>query len=144
MDNDHRIFPSGGPPQLSVRRPRDSREQNSYLEARGAYALDPGEAAEGSEGLLDYWRILARHKFAIAGATFAGLILGFLVGIPLKPVFRASTTLEVLNPNEDFLNHEADAGRNAGRGLRQSFGGGDAVRRCCKARNCSIARICQA
>ena len=104
MDHDERILPNGASPQLRVQRTREHREQNSYLEARGAYALEQAEAAEGSEGLLDYWRILSRHKFAIAAAGLAGLALGFLVGIPLKPVFRASTTLEVLNPNQDFLN----------------------------------------
>lgn len=56
------------------------------------------------EGLLEYWRLLVRHKTAILLSSFAGLVLGVLVGIPLKHVYRASTTLEVLNVNQDFMN----------------------------------------
>jgi uncharacterized protein involved in exopolysaccharide biosynthesis len=55
-------------------------------------------------GLIEYWRILLRNKRTILLAGLAGLVLGLAVGVPMKPVFRAETTLEVLTLNEDFMN----------------------------------------
>jgi succinoglycan biosynthesis transport protein ExoP len=55
-------------------------------------------------GLLEYWRILRRHKWSILFSSLGGLILGIVIGIPMTPVFRARTALEVLNLNEDFMN----------------------------------------
>ena len=68
------------------------------------YLMDIADAPESGVGWLDYWHVLIRHKAIVLSATGAGLLLGALVGIPLSPVYRASTTLEVLNVNEDFMN----------------------------------------
>jgi succinoglycan biosynthesis transport protein ExoP len=62
------------------------------------------DSTESSRGFLEYWHLLRRHKTTILLATLAGLLLGFAVGIPMKPVYRAHTSLEVLNINEDFMN----------------------------------------
>jgi capsular exopolysaccharide synthesis family protein len=68
------------------------------------YGLE-GQDDRDSEGVLfEYWRILSRHKTSILLSAFGGLVLGFLIGIPMKPVYRARTSLEVLNLNEDFMN----------------------------------------
>jgi capsular exopolysaccharide synthesis family protein len=48
--------------------------------------------------------MLKRHRAAIAAASLVGLLAGFAAGIPVKPVYRARTSLEVLNLNEDFMN----------------------------------------
>jgi succinoglycan biosynthesis transport protein ExoP len=71
-----------------------------YREPGGSYFVETREP----EGLSDFWRLLVRHKTAILLSSMGGLLLGVLAGIPLKPVYRASTTLEVLNVNEDFMN----------------------------------------
>jgi capsular exopolysaccharide synthesis family protein len=63
-----------------------------------------GDDAGSSGGLLEYWRILRRHRAAIVLSVVGGLALGIAVGIPLKPVFRARTSLEILNLNQDFMN----------------------------------------
>jgi succinoglycan biosynthesis transport protein ExoP len=68
------------------------------------YGFEIEDDAESGGGLLEYWRILRRHKTAILLSGIAGLVLGVAVGIPMKPVFRARTSLEVLNVNEDFMN----------------------------------------
>jgi succinoglycan biosynthesis transport protein ExoP len=60
--------------------------------------------AESDGGLFEYARILRRHKTAILLSGVAGLALGVGIGIPMKPVFRARASLEVLNVNEDFMN----------------------------------------
>ena len=64
-----------------------------------------GPAVDDSEGgLLDYWRMLVRHNVAIILTSLAGLAIGFGVGVPMKPIYRAHTSIEVLNLNEDFMN----------------------------------------
>ncbi len=73
---------------------------NPYREPGGSYFVETREPG----GLSDFWRLLVRHKTAILLSSMGGLLLGVLAGIPLKPVYRASTTLEVLNVNEDFMN----------------------------------------
>ena len=73
---------------------------NPYREPGGSYFVETREP----EGLSDFWRLLVRHKTAILLSSMGGLLLGVLAGIPLKPIYRASTTLEVLNVNEDFMN----------------------------------------
>jgi polysaccharide biosynthesis transport protein len=66
--------------------------------------LDGADDSDSGSGLLDCWRILRRHKAAILLSALSGLVLGFVIGIPMKPVYRARTSLEVLNLNEDFMN----------------------------------------
>jgi capsular exopolysaccharide synthesis family protein len=69
-----------------------------------AYNPEPPDADDSEGGLLDYWRMLNRHKTAIILTSVIGLLAGFGIGIPMKPVFRARTSVEVLNLNEDFMN----------------------------------------
>src|SRR5258708_63336 len=103
MENNNPLFPRPHSRQITLRSGRAHSELSSLEEFVDPY-LETGYRPEESHGLLDYWRLLVRHKFAIASASLGGLVLGFLIGIPMKPVFRASTTLEVLNVNEDFMN----------------------------------------
>lgn len=58
---------------------------------------------EHSSSLLAYWSFLRRHKGIISLSALAGLVLGFCVGIPMTPVFRARTSIEILNLNQDFM-----------------------------------------
>src|SRR3984893_158213 len=75
-------------------------ELKPYDEPAGSYFFETREP----EGLLEFCRLIVRHKASIILSSVGGLLLGLLTGIPLKPVYRASTTLEVLNVNEDFMN----------------------------------------
>lgn len=75
-------------------------ELKPYDEHGGSYFFETREP----EGLLEFCRLIVRHKASIILSSVGGLLLGLLTGIPLKPVYRASTTLEVLNVNEDFMN----------------------------------------
>lgn len=54
--------------------------------------------------LLGYWRTFRRHKFTLLLAAFVGLLLGVSLTILQTPVYEARTTLEIQNPNENFLN----------------------------------------
>lgn len=73
-----------------------------YPAAPSYFSENPDSEAEG--GLLDYWRMIMRHKTAVILTSLAGLIIGIAVGIPMTPVYRARTSLEVLSLNEDFMN----------------------------------------
>jgi polysaccharide biosynthesis transport protein len=68
------------------------------------YGFETFNDGDDEGSLLEYWRILRRHKMAIAFSGLVGLLLGFLAGIPLTPVYRAKASVEVLNLNEDFMN----------------------------------------
>ena len=68
------------------------------------YGTEIDDEAESGNSLIEYWRLLRRHKVAILLSAFGGLILGTAVGIPMTAVYRARTSLEVLNLNEDFMN----------------------------------------
>lgn len=54
--------------------------------------------------LLEYWRMLRRHKVTLLLAACLGLLLGVSLTILQTPVYEARTTLEIQNPNENFLN----------------------------------------
>jgi len=90
--------------QLSAPATPSVAELRRYDEPGNSYFLETRDGSADSQGLLELWRLLLRHKTAILVSSIGGLLLGLLVGIPLKPVYRASTTLEVLNVNEDFMN----------------------------------------
>jgi capsular exopolysaccharide synthesis family protein len=63
------------------------------------------DAGEGLQGLrlLEYWRILYKHKWLIAAAVLVALAIGF-VGTMLTPrVYTASTTIEIdREPTNNF------------------------------------------
>ncbi len=50
-------------------------------------------------GLLEYWQMLRRRKWLLVLTVILGGIVGLLVLLPQTPVFRASTTIEVLDMN---------------------------------------------
>jgi capsular exopolysaccharide synthesis family protein len=72
----------------------------------GVPAYGIPEAGDGNDSgdLLDYWRILRGYKGTLLAAVFTGALAAILITIPLKPVYRARTSLEVLNLNQEFLN----------------------------------------
>ncbi len=67
------------------------------------YTVELAGDWESGAGFLNYWHLVVRHKLLLVAASLLGLLLGVLVGLPFKPVFRATTSIEVLNLNEDFM-----------------------------------------
>lgn len=61
--------------------------------ARGGTAF--GGTSEATVDLTEYWRLAVKHRFLIAGALVAALILGAVVTLLMTPVYRASTTLQI-------------------------------------------------
>jgi len=68
------------------------------------YGSEWNDESQSEVSVLQYWRILCRQRKTILVAAIAGLILGFLAGVPMKPVYRARTSLEELSFNDDFMN----------------------------------------
>jgi capsular exopolysaccharide synthesis family protein len=67
----------------------------------------PGSFDRGDESdsvIMDYLRILRRHRLAVTVSALIGLALGIAATAVQTPVYRAGTSLEVLNLNEDFMN----------------------------------------
>ena len=67
------------------------------------YSADDARPAQPSSGILEYWRILQRHKGAVALAAFLGTLAAVLFTLPQTPVYQARTTLELQGVNEDFM-----------------------------------------
>src|SRR5437899_10010050 len=57
-----------------------------------------------SSGLVEYWRVVVRHKGTVLLLIVLGALAGFLYTLPDTPIYRAHTTIEVLGLNENFLN----------------------------------------
>lgn len=83
---------------------RQPERRSPYYGGAAAYSPERPDPSESEGGLVEYWRMLMRHKWAIILTSFAGLLIGFGAGIPMKPVYRARTSIELLNINEDFMN----------------------------------------
>jgi capsular exopolysaccharide synthesis family protein len=79
-----------------------AREQSAYV-PKIPYGVEREDNEDGG-GLVEHFRTLLRHKKTIFVAAFLGAVIGFMVGVPMTPVYRAHATLEVLNINEDFMN----------------------------------------
>src|SRR5258708_32691147 len=61
------------------------------------------EAGSGS-GLVEYWRVVVRHKGTVLLLFVLGALAGFISTVPETPVYRAHATLQVQGINENFLN----------------------------------------
>ena len=82
---------------------------------RTAYEL-PEERREAGGGdgpreglLLEYYQLLRRRRGAILLLTLAGALLGFASTVWRLPVYRARTSLDIQNLNDNFLNRGAVA-----------------------------------
>ncbi|MCC7496887.1 MAG: hypothetical protein IT160_04865, partial [Bryobacterales bacterium] len=71
-----------------------------YIDAAAdpQFTDDPAGAS-----LLEYWRIIQRRKGTVCLIAFLGTLAGLLFTLPQTPVYQASTTLEILGINEDFM-----------------------------------------
>ena len=59
--------------------------------------------AAGYDSFLDHWRTLVRHKKMLLLITLAGLIAAILIGLVQTPIYRARTSVEIQDFNENFL-----------------------------------------
>jgi capsular exopolysaccharide synthesis family protein len=64
----------------------------------------PEQQANDSIGVIEYMRIIQRHRGTVILFAFLGLLAAVLYTMPQTPLFRARTVLEIQNINNDFLN----------------------------------------
>ncbi|HEY1753344.1 MAG TPA: polysaccharide biosynthesis tyrosine autokinase [Caulobacteraceae bacterium] len=55
---------------------------------------DPGEAAQGLR-LLEYWRVIYKHKWVIAVVVAAAIAIGLVMTLLTPRVYTAGTTIEI-------------------------------------------------
>jgi polysaccharide biosynthesis transport protein len=60
-------------------------------------------ASPGYESLLDYWYILLRHKMTLLCFAVGGLLAAIVISLVQTPLYRARTSLEIQDFNENFL-----------------------------------------
>jgi capsular exopolysaccharide synthesis family protein len=89
---------------LVARPPSAAPPRRSDYVSKNPYGFDYTDDASEGHVIFDYWRIVRRNKRTILLASLAGLIMTVAICIPMKPVYRAQTTLEVLGLNQDFMN----------------------------------------
>ncbi|MBI1357426.1 MAG: polysaccharide biosynthesis tyrosine autokinase [Acidobacteria bacterium] len=75
---------------------------------RGRYGMqvDDFDADPEHAPLHTYWRLLTRHKGAIALAAVCGAIVGVLVSLPQTPVYESEVSIEIQGLNQGFLGME--------------------------------------
>ncbi len=91
------------PSEALVRHPGTRSLRATYTEPAPFYANEPTDDS-GSAGIFEYWNIVRRYKMTLFLFAFCGTLLAILIGVFTTPVYRASTSLEVLNLNQDFMN----------------------------------------
>lgn len=95
---------SGMPPEVILPvEPQRAAQKNAPRYQPNPYGFEiagDGNAA----GIFEYWAIIRQKRGLILGSGILGLLIGFAAGIPMKSIYRAKTTIEVLAMNEDFMN----------------------------------------
>lgn len=98
--------PSPNPPatELVIHPAASSPSRRSHYLSDYPYGSESSESLRESGGLYRYWQSIVRQRKAICFASLAGLIGGYAITVPIQPVYRARTSLEVVSLNQDFLN----------------------------------------
>lgn len=85
----------------------------SYTEVAYAPGPENYEAPE-SPGIVGYFRILSRNKGTLILLAALGGLIGYLVTLPEKPIYRVRTSLEVGTANPDLPSlHVKDGNDNS-------------------------------
>ena len=86
--------------------PRAESANGDVVSADGraeAYGYDADDDF-GSSGLVEYWRMVVRHRSTVLLTAFLGALLAFLYTLPQTPIYRTSTLVEIQPMNPDFMN----------------------------------------
>jgi succinoglycan biosynthesis transport protein ExoP len=103
----HELPDSGHCPSGFLTSPTASQEKGGVPVTYTAVPYNgiPDSGAEfETAGLLEYWRILRRHKSTLLLLATLGAVIGFLVTVPQTPIYQVRTSLEIVSLNQNFLN----------------------------------------
>ena len=97
--------PNNGPAKTIPLLPAASQLAHSSSYAAPAKWV-PAEMADENPtfSLMEYWEAICRYKFAILGFIAAGAMGALILSFLQTPLYRAHTTLEVEDLNENFQN----------------------------------------
>ncbi len=68
------------------------------------HVLTYSQGTDQEDTLLDYWKILRKHKASVLVLTLACAACGLLISLLMPPVYQAYSSLEIEGLNRDFLN----------------------------------------
>jgi len=97
------VRPEAGDQSRSLTR-QSSNGFGSYGYGIPYGAAQSSDDGADSGGLLEYWKILRRHKGTWVIFTFLGAVIGLLVTLPQTPVYQATTSIEIQGLNDNFMN----------------------------------------
>jgi polysaccharide biosynthesis transport protein len=78
--------------------------RNQYVHVPPSQSRRGDDEEEETSALIEYWRILRRHKGTWIIFAFVTALLGFLITLPQTSVYQARTSIEIVGFNENFLN----------------------------------------
>lgn len=90
------------PPYRSQGTPTRPSQQIPYAERVKPAVEKP--IGDDTIGVLEYLRIIRRHRVTVLLFAFFGLLAAVLYTMPQTPLYRARTAIEIQNINNDFLN----------------------------------------
>src|SRR5579862_9835501 len=94
-------------PTDMARRAITRSHENVVTAWEDAQLADPAEGAQGLK-LLEYWRILYKHKWIIVAAIAASLAVGLVVTLLTPRVYTASTTIEIDRETSNVVGENMD------------------------------------
>jgi polysaccharide biosynthesis transport protein len=103
--------------KISLSRQSESSVHPPRTELLEAFSAPGGSNNPSTSGLnrfLELWDIARTNKITLIALVAASTLLGFLFGIPKTPLYQASTSLEVLSLNQDFMNMRQSSPVTAG------------------------------
>src|SRR5688572_17688661 len=78
---------------------------NGTEQRRALHSVESGwtDAAPSRESFLDYWDTLCAYRKTLLLFALTGLVAAVLIGLAQTPRYRARTSLEIQNFNDNFL-----------------------------------------
>jgi capsular exopolysaccharide synthesis family protein len=93
--------------RLALVAPRDLAPANQDpLPGRGDVFWEEDESGRLRSQVLFLWRLIAKWRWLILGATLAGILLGMVATLLTTPIFRGTSTLEIDKEAQKIVNVE--------------------------------------
>lgn len=84
-----------------------ARSHENVVTAWEEQLADPADGAQGLK-LLEYWRIVFKHKWVIVAAVAVALAIGLVITLLTPRVYTASTTIEIDRETSNVVGQNMD------------------------------------